>query len=157
MEDPISLQKLVPVDMSFVQYVHHRMVSRGGYAKAEKERKLGLSIPSGLDTIRDANRAKDSKLQALQEKSDQTKAASVRVHCAKCKSVMSEFEDTNPTWEKKSGAYISRKRTSCRTQGCCDTYTTNGKKKATRRKEVDFVPVDKKLPFVYARNLSAKK
>jgi hypothetical protein len=45
-----------------------------GYAKPEKERKMGLVITSGLDTIRDANRVKNSKIQALQEKSDQTKS-----------------------------------------------------------------------------------
>jgi hypothetical protein len=100
LEDPTSLQSLVPNNFSFVQYAHHRMVMRGGYAKAEKERQMDLIIPSGLDTIRDANRVKNSKIQVLQEKSDQTKPSAVRVRCAKRKSKESEFEDTNPTWEK---------------------------------------------------------
>lgn len=51
-----------------------------------------------------------------------------------------------------TGKYVSRKRTTCAT--CCESYTSKAGK--PRKKEVDFIPVDPDLRFVYARNLSKK-
>lgn len=149
-----NLGGLVSPGGSIVEYSHQKMVSRGGIVKAENERRRGLDIPSGLDQIRQANRAKDSKLQRQQNSSSSHEPSVVRVRCAKCESPASEFDDKSPTWDKSSGKYVARKRSSCRTQGCCDTYLT--KKQTTRRKEVDFIPVDNLIQFVYARNLSSK-
>lgn len=150
-----DLGNLVPATKSLVEFCHQKMVSKGGITKIERERARGLIMPSGLDSIRDANRAKDSSIQRQQQSSSGSLPAVVRVQCAKCKSEEGQFDDTNPTWDKSTGRYVSRKRSCCRTPGCCDSYTT--KKGTTRKKDVDFVPVDTSILFVYARNLSVKK
>ncbi len=52
--------KLVPEGMALVPYIHKRMVTKGGYAKAEKQRAMGLH---GTEKARQAKRARPSKLQ----------------------------------------------------------------------------------------------
>lgn len=146
-----ELQALPDNQRSIVELCHQKMVSKGGVVKAKLEKSRGMEMPSGLDKIRDANRDKDSQIQRYQATS--STVTSVRVHCAKCKSSESAFDDTKPTFEKQSGKYISRKRSSCKQ--CCTTYTT--KAGTTRKRDVDFIPVDTSTSFVYARNISAKK
>ena len=146
-----ELDTLLKDGHSVVEFCHQKLVSKGGTVKAQLEKGRGLTIPSGLDKIRQANREKDSQVQRYQVKSSTVTV--VRVHCAKCKSVASEYDDTNPTFEKGTGKYISRKRSAC--NNCCVTYTT--KSGSSRKRDMDFIPVDTSTLFVYARNISAKK
>ena len=194
--------KLVPEGMTLVACIHKRMVTKGGYAKAEKQRAMGLHglekarpvnranaekrrvvglpmhpqlennlekarqanpanaekrcamglrMPSHLENSREkarqANRARPSKLQKQQRESGTTKPSAVRVRCRKWKSVASEFDDASPTWEIRSGRYISRRRGSCPARGCCDVYKT--RTGSGRRGQVDFVPVDTSIEYVH--------
>ena len=165
--------KLVPEGMTLVACIHKRMVTKGGYAKAEKQRAMwphglekahqanranaekrpamGLPMPSHLENSREkahqANRARPSKLQKQQRESGTTKPSAVRVRCRKWKSVASEFDDASPTWEIRSGRYISRRRGSCPARGCCDVYKT--RTGSGRRGQVDFVPVDTSIEYVH--------
>ena len=172
--------KLVPEGMTLVAYIHKRMVTKGGYAKtekqramglhglekahqvnrasAEKRRAMGLPMPSHLENALEkphqAKRVRPSKLQKQQMESGTTKPSAFRVRCRKCQSVASEFDDTSPTWEISSGRYISRKRESCPTKGCCDFYKT--RKGSSRRKQVNFVPVDTSIKYIDASSVSRK-
>lgn len=88
------LERLLPEGSTIVQFVHSAMVRAGGQAKAALEKLQGRSMPSGLDKIAAANRAKDSAVSRKQEKSAEGRPIAVRVKCGKCGG--SEFDDTNP-------------------------------------------------------------
>ena len=79
--------------MTLVAYIHKRMVTKGSYAKAEKERAMGLLVPSGLEklweTKRQMKQARGSEMQKQQMESGTTKPSTVRVRCRKCKSAAS--------------------------------------------------------------------
>ncbi|TKX24610.1 hypothetical protein C1H76_3219 [Elsinoe australis] len=87
------LERLLPEGSTIVQFVHSAMVRAGGQAKAALEKLQGRSMPSGLDKIAAANRAKDSAVSRKQEKSAEGRPVAVRVKCGKCGG--SEFDDTN--------------------------------------------------------------
>ncbi|PSK54022.1 hypothetical protein B9Z65_7828 [Elsinoe australis] len=89
-----DLERLLPEGSTIVQFVHSAMVRAGRQAKAALEKHQGRSMPSGLDKIAAANRAKDSAVSRKQEKSAEGRPGAVLVKCGKCGG--SEFDGTNP-------------------------------------------------------------
>ena len=62
LSDVDEVVKLVPEGMTLVACIHKRMVTKGGYAKAEKQRAMW---PHGLEKAHQANRANAEKRPAM--------------------------------------------------------------------------------------------
>ncbi|KAF4549398.1 Hypothetical protein D9617_22g067460 [Elsinoe fawcettii] len=153
--DEKQMLATMPPSTNAARFVHNAMVTAGGHAKAAKEKAAGRETPSGLDKIRDDNRAKDSAVSRRQEGSEARGLPTVvRVRCAKCGK--HEYDDEKPTWIKGTTTYIARRRSCCPTLGCCDKYQTKGTNPTMKKRDVDFIPVLGSIPYKLARNVSSK-
>ena len=110
-----------PEGMALVAYIHERMVTQEGNVKAEKQRVMGLH---GQEEACQVIRARPSKLQQQQIGVWHDQSLPQFGFGAESANWLPRSSTTPvPTWEISSGRYISRRRESCPTQGCCEFFT----------------------------------